>query len=103
MVMERSGKNKLTDSNNHHHHRQQKNKTTLQQMNRKPLKLGDEDDCIGCPREEDEPRGLPRRGGHQEHSPMEVEERLLDNHAWMWNKSLSIIYHPRQLHHSMQR
>jgi len=55
-------KNKLTDSNNHHHHRQQKNKT-LQQMNRKPPKLGDEDDHIGCPREEDEPRGSPRRGG----------------------------------------
>jgi len=26
MVMEWSGKNKLTDSNNHHHHHQQKNK-----------------------------------------------------------------------------
>ena len=64
-------------------------------MNRKPPKLGDEDDRIGHPREEDEPRGLPRRGGHQEHSPMEVEERLPDNHAWMWNENLSIIYHPR--------
>jgi len=26
---------------------------------------------------------------------MEVEERLLDNHAWTWNETLSIIYHPR--------
>jgi len=28
---------------------------------------------------------------------MEVEERLLDNHTWMWNETLSIIYiyHPR--------
>jgi len=34
--------------------------------------MGDEDDHIGHPREKDEPRGLPRRGGHQEHSPMEV-------------------------------
>jgi len=56
---------------------------------------GDEDDHIGRPREEDEPRGLPRRGGCREHSPIEVEERLLDNHAWTWNKNLSIIYHPR--------
>jgi len=57
--------------------------------------MGDEDDCTGCPREEDKPRGLPRRGGHQEHSPMKVEERLPDNHTWTWNKTLSIIYHPR--------
>jgi len=64
-------------------------------MNRRPPKLGDEDDCISCPREEDEPRGLPTRGGCREHSPMEVEESLLDNHAWMWNENLSIIYHPR--------
>jgi len=55
-------------------------------MNRRPLKPGDEDDHIGCSREEDEPRGLPRRGGCQEHSPMEVEERLLDNHTWTWNE-----------------
>jgi len=27
---------------------------------------------------------------------MEVEERLPDNHAWMWNENLSIIYHPRE-------
>jgi len=53
----------------------------LQQMNRKPPKPGDEDDCIGRPREEYEPRGSPRRGGRQEHSPMEVEERLPDNHT----------------------
>jgi len=26
---------------------------------------------------------------------MEVEDRLLDNHAWTWNETLSIIYHPR--------
>jgi len=26
---------------------------------------------------------------------MEVEERLLDNHTWTWNKTLSIIYHSR--------
>jgi len=45
--------------------------------------MGDEDDHTGCPGEEDEPRGLPRRGGHREHSPIEVEERLLDNHTWM--------------------
>jgi len=84
MVMEQSGKSKLTDSNNHHHHHQQNyKKTTLQQMNRRPLEPGDEDDHVGCPRKEDEPRGLPRRGGCQECSPMEVEERLPDNHAWM--------------------
>jgi len=59
-------------------------------MNRRPPKLGDEDDHV----EEDEPRGLPRRG-HQECFPMEVEERLPDNHAWMWNENLSIVYHPR--------
>jgi len=65
-------------------------------MSRRPLKMGHEDDHIGHPREEDKPRGLPRRGGCQEHSPMEVEERLPpDNHAWMWNEALSIIYHPR--------
>jgi len=64
-------------------------------MNRKPPKLGDEDDHIGCPREEGEPRGSPRRGGCQECSPMEVEEKLPDNHAWTWNENLSIIYHPR--------
>jgi len=64
-------------------------------MNRKPPKLEDEDGRIGRPREEDEPRGSPRRGGRRECSPMEVEERLPDNHAWMWNKNLSIIYHPR--------
>jgi len=60
-------------------------------MNRRPSKLGDEDDHVGCPREEDKPRGSPRRGGHQEHSPMEVEERLPDNQTWMWNENLSII------------
>ena len=43
--------------------------------------MGDEDDHIGCPREENEPRGSPRRGGHQEHFPMEVEERPPDNYA----------------------
>ena len=43
--------------------------------------MGDKDDHIDHPREEDEPRGSPRRGGHQEHSPMEVEERLPDNHT----------------------
>jgi len=64
-------------------------------MSRRPPKMGDEDDHTGCPREEDEPRGLPKRGGHWEHSQMEVEERLLDNHAWMWNETLPIIYHPR--------
>jgi len=64
-------------------------------MNRKPLKPGDEDDHIGRPREEDEPRGSPRRGGRWEHSLMEVEERLPDNHTWTWNKNLSIVYHPR--------
>jgi len=26
---------------------------------------------------------------------MEVKERILDNHAWTQNKTLSIIYHPR--------
>jgi len=83
MVMEQNGKNKLTDSNNHHHHCQQiYKKTTPQQMNRRPLKPGDEDDCIGHPREEDKPKGSPRRGGCQECSPMEVEKRLPDNHAW---------------------
>jgi len=64
-------------------------------MNRKPLKPGAEDDHIGRPREEDKPRGLPRRGGRREHSPMEVEERLPDNHVWTWNENLAIIYHPR--------
>jgi len=65
MVMEWNGKDKLTDSNNHHHHCQQiYKKTTPQQMNRRPLKMGDEDDHIGCPRDEDKPRGSPRRGGH---------------------------------------
>jgi len=64
-------------------------------VNRKPPKLGDEDDRIGHPREEDEPRGSPRRGGHRERSPMEVEERLPDNHTWTWNENLSIIYYPR--------
>jgi len=33
-------------------------------MSRRPPKTGDEDDCTGCPREEDEPRGSPKRGGH---------------------------------------
>jgi len=33
-------------------------------MSRRPLKMEDEDDCIGHLREEDKPRGLPRRGGH---------------------------------------
>jgi len=72
-------KNKLTDSNNHHHHHQQQKKTKQYhtKMNRKPPKPGDEDDHIGHPREEDKPRGSPRRGGCQEHSSMEVEERLL--------------------------
>jgi len=28
MVMEQSGKNKLTDSNNHHHHQQKKQNNT---------------------------------------------------------------------------
>ena len=51
-------------------------------MNRRPLKPGDEDDCIGHSREEDKPKGSPRRGGCQECSPMEVEKRLPDNHAW---------------------
>jgi len=64
-------------------------------MNRKPLKPGDEDGHIDRPREEDEPRGSPRRGGCQECSLMVVEERLLDNRAWTWNENLSIIYHPR--------
>jgi len=64
-------------------------------MNRKRPKPGDEDDCIGRPREEEEPRGSPRREGCQEHSPMEVEERLLGNHTWTWNENLSITYHPR--------
>ena len=50
-------------------------------MNRKPPKMGDEDDRIGHPGEEDKPRGLPKKGGCQECSPMEVEERLPDNHA----------------------
>jgi len=59
------------------------------------MTTGDEDDCTGCPREEDEPRGSPRRGRRQECSPMEVEGRLPDNHAWIWNETLSIIYHPR--------
>jgi len=57
--------------------------------------MGDEDDHIGHPREEDKPRGSPRRGGHQECSPMEVEERIPDIHTWSWNETLSIIYHPR--------
>jgi len=64
-------------------------------MSRRPPKTGDKDDHIGRPREEDKPRGSPRRGGCWECFPMEIEERLLDNHAWMWNKTLSIIYHPR--------
>jgi len=90
-------KNKLTDSNNHHHHHRQQKKTKQyrSKMNRKPLKLGDEDDYIGRPREADKPRGSPRRGGRQECSPMEVEEKLPDNHTWTWNEHLTIIYHPR--------
>jgi len=81
--------------NNHHHQPRQPKNNNHNKMSSRPPKTGNEDDHIGHSREENEPRGWPRRGGCSEHSPMEVEERLPDNHTWMWNKTLSIIYHPR--------
>jgi len=68
-------------------------------MNRRPPKLGDEDDCVGHPREEDKPRGLPKRGGHQEHSPMEVEERLPvmgPTRLWVWSCWMEEIRRPAE-------
>jgi hypothetical protein len=67
-------------------------------MNDKPLDLGNGDGQKGRPHTKDkrnEPRGLSRRGEHQEHSPMIVDQDNWDNHGWSWSHGLHIIYHPR--------
>ena len=59
----------------------------------------DGDGHSGHPRDEEEPgepRGSSRRGECHEHSPMQIEEmRAHDNHSWMWNTTLQIVYHLR--------
>jgi len=50
-------------NNHHYHHPSQPKNNNCNKMSRRPLKMGDKDDCIGHRREEDEPRGSPRRGG----------------------------------------